>query len=505
MRKPTFDEALVLNMHLISPVKEECLMMTTDRRAFLSAGIGVAAAVASHANALAPLAHADPGEGPPFNGDFSSDPNVRAAAARDFGRLVHKQPRAVFRPASSADIAGLIRWARHRGLKTAARGQGHSIFGRAMVEDGIVIDMSTIGAVGAVQRNRVTVEAGATWRSVLDATLAQGLTPPVLTNYLGLSIGGTLAVGGIGASSSRYGMQTDQIIELDVVTGEGNELTCSATSNPDLFDVVRAGLGQVGIITRATLRLVRAPERVRRYQLFYSDLALFTSDQRRVLTEQRFDQLQGAVLPDGRGGWRYQLEGAAFYVGDAAPDDKAMLSALSDERGAAVIADLIYHDDAVAFDKFESLLRSKGQWFNPKPWMLSFLRGSNAERVAREFLDGLTAEDIGPFGRITYYPLLTSAFRTPLIGLPDEEVVFPFNVIRIPASTDPLTTARMLVQNRALYDRIRKAGGVQYPVGALSMSPDDWKDHFGARWQLLRENKRRYDPDNLLAPGYNVF
>ena len=92
-------------------------------------------------------------------------------------------------------------------------------------------------------------------------------------------------------------MQTDQIIELRVITGDGNELTCSATSNPDLFNGVRAGLGQCGIITQATLRLVRAPERVRRYQLFYRDLASLTSDQRRVLTEQRFDQVQGRFSP----------------------------------------------------------------------------------------------------------------------------------------------------------------------------------------------------------------
>ena len=68
------------------------------------------------------------------------------------------------------------------------------------------------------------VGAGATWRAVLGATLARGLTPPVLTNYLGLSVGGTLAVGGIGGTSSRYGMQTDNVLALDVVTGDGREL-----------------------------------------------------------------------------------------------------------------------------------------------------------------------------------------------------------------------------------------------------------------------------------------
>ena len=71
------------------------------------------------------------------------------------------------------------------------------------------------------------------------------------TNYLGLSVGGTLAVGGIGGSTSRYGMQTDNVLELDAVTGDGHELTCSAESNPHAFDAVRAGLGQCGIITRA--------------------------------------------------------------------------------------------------------------------------------------------------------------------------------------------------------------------------------------------------------------
>ena len=48
----------------------------------------------------------------------------------------------------------------------------------------------------------------------------------MLTNYLGLSIGGTIAVGGIGAASSRHGMQTDNVIALDVVTGEGDEVSC---------------------------------------------------------------------------------------------------------------------------------------------------------------------------------------------------------------------------------------------------------------------------------------
>ncbi|MBR1275178.1 FAD-binding protein [Bradyrhizobium sp. AUGA SZCCT0283] len=474
--------------------------MPSDRRMFLSAGLGVTAALASELTTSAQAV-----DRPPLPGNVSLEPEVRAATAHDFGRLIHRQPRGVLRPASSADIVSLMRWAKGQGVKVAARGQGHSIYGRALVEDGIVVDMSAMNAIRDIQQDRVAVDAGATWRDLLDATLALALTPPVLTNYLGLSVGGTIAVGGIGATSSRHGMQTDNVIALDVVTGEGKEVSCSATENPDLFDGTRAGLGQCSIVTRATLRLVPAPERVRRFQLFYRDLPSLAADQRRVLTEGRFDQLQGAVLPDGSGGWRYQLDGAVYHATGSAPDDKAVLSGLSDERSAAVITDLTYREDALAFGKFETLLRSKGQWSNPQPWFLTFLRGSNAERLAAGILAGLKGDAVGPFGRITFYPLFTKAFRTPLVRLPAEDIVFVFNLIRIPASNDAATAERMLAENRMLYDRIREAGGIQYPVGAFAMSSDDWTAHFGSGWPQLREAKQRYDPGHLLAPGYNLF
>jgi FAD/FMN-containing dehydrogenase len=479
--------------------------MSPSRRGLLCAGIGITAAVASRTEGLTISGQGGWCDRPSPDGELGCDPDVRAAAAGDFGGIIRRRPRAVLRPRSSTDIAGLMRLARDRGMKIAARGQGHSTYGRALIDDGIVVDMSAVDTIHVVHPDRIVVDAGATWRSVLDATLARGLTPPVLTNYLGLTVGGTIAVGGIGAMSSRHGMQTDHVLELDVVTGAGEALPCSPTTRPDLFHAARAGLAQCCIITRATLRLVRAPRRIRRFQLSYPDLPSLTADQRRVLAEDRFDQLQGAVIPDGAGGWRYQLEAALHHDGESAPDEGSALAGLADDRGAAVITDVTYSEDAHAFAKVEHLLRSKGQWLTPKPWLLTFLRGTDAERVAGGILDELSRDDIGPFGRITCYPMQTSACRTPLVRLPDEAVAFPFNLIRIPAAADTARIEQMVAQNRAFYDRIRRAGGVQYPVGACPMSPDDWTDHFGPKWPLLREARRRYDPDNLLTPGYNIF
>ena len=133
----------------------------------------------------------------------------------------------------------MVRRANRHGHKVAPQGQRHSVYGRAQTDGGIVIDMSQRRSIHSVGADRVTVDAGATWRDVLAATLPQRLTPPVLANYLDLSVGGTLVIGGVGDTTTRYGMQSDNVLELEVVTGEGRRVRCSPRRNADLFDAVR--------------------------------------------------------------------------------------------------------------------------------------------------------------------------------------------------------------------------------------------------------------------------
>jgi FAD/FMN-containing dehydrogenase len=477
--------------------------MTPDRRTLLRAGFGATAALASPIGPWTTPAGGAARGLPPVEGEVSCDADACAAAGEDFGRIVHAQPQMVVRPKSSDDVAKVMQWAAARKVKVAARGHGHSVYGRSLAEGGIVIDMTSLDTIGEAGPDSISAGAGATWADVLEAASARGLTPPVLTNYLGLTIGGTIAIGGIGGSSSRHGLQADNVIELQVVTGDGRDLTCSPDRNPDLFDAVRAGLGQCGIVTRTTLSLVRAPERVRRIQLYYPDLASMTADQRRLLDDGRFDQLQGAVVPDGKGGWRYLLDGAVFYGHDA-PDQNAVLKGLSHIASATVTTDFGYRDDAHGFARLEAMLRSNGHWFNPQPWLFTFLRASTAEQVAGEIVAELTGEDVGPFGRVTFYPLRTDAFRAPLVRMPEGPVAFVFNLVRIPATNDAGQIERMVAANRAIYQRVREAGGVLYPVSALPMSPDDWRTHFGPAWTRLAEARRRYDPNDLLTPGYNI-
>jgi FAD/FMN-containing dehydrogenase len=413
---------------------------------------------------------------------------------------VHRTPAAVLLPASAEDVAATIRWVADHGRRFAAQGRRHSVFGRAQAADGIVADLRRLGAVHAVEPDRVAVDAGATWREVVAATLPRGLVPPVLPDYLDLSVGGTLSVGGVGATTWRSGAASDHVLELDVVTGRGELVTCAPDRDRRLFDAVRAGLGQVGVITRATLPLVPAPRQVRRFLLSYRDLPTMLADQCRLLRDRRFEGLQGAVVPAPAGGWTFRLDAVKAFSGSP-PDD----AGLSDDRQRAEPATLPYLDYLTRFTALEQALRSRGQWSFPHPWLTTFLGDSSIAPVVTTELAELPPADLGPLGQVVLSPILRESVQTPLLRLPPDRVCFTFNLFRFPPTDRAVDARRLVTANRTIYDRVRSAGGTLYPVSAVPLSQTDWRTHFGPTFPQLSTTKRDHDPGHVLTPGYGVL
>jgi cytokinin dehydrogenase len=441
---------------------------------------------------------------PPLDGEIRFDDRARAAAADDFGHLVRRIPEGVLLPASEEDVAAAVRWAAGRDLKFAAQGRRHSVFGRAQAPDGIVADLRRLRTIQDVQRDRVVVDAGAPWREVLAATLPRGLAPPVLPDYLDLSVGGTLVVGGVGGRTRGFGVVSDHVLELRVVTGRGEILTCSPDRHRRLFDAVRAGLGQVAVITGATLRLVPAPRQVRRFLLSYRDLPTMLADQRLLTREDRFEAVQGAVLAAPTGGWMFRLDVVKELAGDP-PDDAALLAGLSDDRARAEPSTLPLLDYLDRLAGLEQLLRSNGQWRFPHPWLTTFVGDAMVESVVCCELARLTPADLGPLGQVLVSPILRDSVTSPLFRLPPDPVCSTFNLMRFPPTDDAGDARRLVAANRAVYERVRDAGGTLYPVSAFPMSRADWRAHLGAAFGPLGEAKREHDPGHVLTPGYEVF
>ncbi|KAK3135751.1 hypothetical protein QOZ80_5BG0422940 [Eleusine coracana subsp. coracana] len=194
-----------------------------------------------------------------------------SAAARDFGNLSSFMPAAVLHPGSVDDIAKIVRhvflMGEHSMVTVAARGHGHSLRGQSQAARGIVIKMESLQSIGMQVHSGtspyVDASGGELWINVLHETLKYGLAPKSWTDYLHLTIGGTLSNAGVSGQAFRHGPQISNVNELDIVTGRGDVITCSPEQNSDLFHAVLGGLGQFGIITRARIALERAPKMVR--------------------------------------------------------------------------------------------------------------------------------------------------------------------------------------------------------------------------------------------------
>ncbi|MGH8774145.1 MAG: FAD-binding protein [Jiangellaceae bacterium] len=439
---------------------------------------------------------------PPLDGELVTDETSLGNAADDFGHIVHRRPVAVLRPGSVGDIVAMVRFCNTHLIPAAARGQGHSTFGQPQVENGLVIDMSTLAAVHHIGADRAVVDGGAVWSSVLTAALAEDKAPPVLTDYLELSVGGTLSVGGIGGTTHRRGFQVDTVLELDVVTGEGRLVRCSARRNRGLFEAVLAGLGQCALIVRATVGLVPATEQARTYLLSYRDLATFTADQRQLVADGRFDYVEGQAVPDPAGGWSFLLEAASYFSPPAAPDDAELLAGLRYEPGTEQISDQSYFDFQNRLAPTVEFLKSIGVWFLPHPWLNLFLPGSDVDGYVAGALGEVTPADVN--GPVLLYPFRPARLTRPMLQVPDEPVVFILGLLRT-APEIPSVIEAMIASNRALFERARDLGGKQYPIGSIPFAPGDWAEHFSGQFRKLENAKDRYDPNRILTPGQGIF
>src|SRR5262245_24167928 len=108
---------------------------------------------------------------------------------------------------------------------------------------------------------------------------------------------------------------------------------------------------------------------------------------------------------------------------------------------------------------------------------MTFVGDSVVEALVGDELARPTPADLGTFGQITLSAFRRQAVTTPLLRLPADDLYYAFNLVRIPTTDSITATSRLIRANRAIYERVRSAGGTLYPVSALAMSRADWRRH----------------------------
>jgi FAD/FMN-containing dehydrogenase len=364
--------------------------------------------------------------------------------------------------------------------------------------------MSTLATVHEIEATSALVDGGARWLDLLAQTIPQGLTPPTLVDFLELTVGGTVSLGGIGSQAFRFGPNVDNVLELQVVTGEGELVTCSATHNSELFDAARSGLGQFGLVVRARVRLIPAPPNARLYHAFYSSLPAFLSNLEKLIDDGRFDTVQGFAVPDGAGSWLYQLETAKYFSPGNEPDDASLLSGLAFNPGTQSAQDMSYFDYLNRLAPLVEFLRLIGVWAFPHPWVNLLVPAANAETLIGETLATLTIDDVGQ-GPILIYPFNRELFRTPFFRVPDSRHFFVFSLLRNAIPPTPERVAELVAANRILFERAVMLGGKRYPFDSVPVTRHDWQKHYQPLWGAVVSSKRHFDPDEILTPGQGIF
>lgn len=177
-------------------------------------------------------------------------------ARRLWNGMIDRRPAAIVRCAGADDVAAAVRFAAEQDLFPAVRAGGHNVAGFASVDDGLVIDVSTMKRITVdPATNMARCETGLTWGEFDAATQEFGLATTgginSTTGIAGLTLGG-----GVGWLAGRCGLTCDTTQAFTLVSASGEQVTASDKENADLFWALKGGGGNFGVVTSISYRLV---------------------------------------------------------------------------------------------------------------------------------------------------------------------------------------------------------------------------------------------------------
>jgi len=421
-------------------------------------------------------------------------------ARRVHNGLIDKRPSLIARCRGTADVVDAVQLGREAELEISVRGGGHNVAGRACTEGGLMIDLAEMkGMYVDPEARTARAQGGLTWAELNRETAVHGLAVTggaiSTTGIAGYTLGG-----GLGWLMGLYGLASDNLLSVQLVTADGEVLNATADSHPDLFWALRGGGGNFGVATWFEYRLhplstvvgglVAHPfEAARDVLRFYREFTQSVPDELTV-----FAALVHA--PDGSG-----VKLAAFAVCHAGPKEQA-------EKDLAPLlafgTPALTHVEPMPYPVMNTLLDPgypKGALYY---WKSSFLRTLDDDLIdaaVEQF-----AETPSPMNAILFEHFHGAVTR---VGVTDSAVPHRakgYNMLLPTAWSDPAATDENIAWTRSSYERFGPYLDDRRWLNYFS--DDDAVDAvraaYGPNYDRLVEVKRRYDPQNVFHLNHNI-
>lgn len=422
-----------------------------------------------------------------------------------FNAMLDRKPAYIARCEGAADVIQALQFGRAHGLPISVRGGGHGVAGHAVVEGGMLIDLSRMRSVRVdPEKKTVRAEGGVIFRELDHETQAHGLATTggtiSETGIAGLTLGG-----GVGWLARKYGLTCDNLLSADVVLADGRLVTASAAKNKDLFWALRGGGGNFGIVTSFEYRLhpvsivnggliLYPVEQARDLLRVHREVFAKASDDLEMLAVFMDAPPAPFIPPDWHGKPMICLAGGHFGTPQQAEEE------LRPYRDLGPVVDFI---SPMPYGVLQTMLDGAAPHGQQNYWKSTNLRA--LDDAAIEALLTANAGRPHPFSALQIIPLGGAASRVPVdeTAFPHRNVPFLIHVVGMWG--DPADNAKNIAWARDTWTALQpSSSGGAY----LNFINDDMKDDvrggYGANYERLASIKAKYDPQNVFSANQNI-
>jgi FAD/FMN-containing dehydrogenase len=422
--------------------------------------------------------------------------------------MIDKKPAVIVRCTGAADVMAAVDFARDLDLLLSVKGGGHNVAGRAVCDDGLMIDLGEMNEVRVDPETRTArVGAGATWGDFDHEAQTFGLATTggivSTTGVAGLTLGG-----GFGYLHRKYGLASDNLRSIDVVTADGEFVRASEDDNPDLFWGMRGGGGNFGVATSFEFDLHEVGPEVLGGRLVYPYEA--APEVLRFNREFMTDAPNGVmcypafVQGNSVAGHPEPLHGKTLfgllvmYAGDI-------------EQGRDVLRPLREFGEPIAdtiqptpYTEVQQTIDDQYQKGHRNYWKSHFYHevSDGFIETVMDFVDPLPSSLTTVYGE--WVGGATADADLDATAFPHRDKTFLFTIS--PQWTDPERDDEMVEWAQEFHDALTPYAADGVYMNYLERDEDDRiGEAYGARYDRLRELKREWDPQNLFRMNQNIL